>query len=833
MFELTINVVTTDFEHSEPLRQAITKEGLPLAQHPLTEPIIAVAVVDADPWGKARELQGANVRRILVFCTGMAEQRPAEPPAGAVVRHWPGDPETATIFVEQLFEQAKDEPAAPGPGSGGALAAAPEAAHPPDAPPPLLPPEPSPQRTEDEEPEVVDEAEFVEDAPPEPTPQGLMPPQRPTLSAAPVMEEITPEDRGFINRVFIQVKDVDFRRPPQLPSKSLTGIDKKMHFLRERVRELERDLARVGYVWATKQREVDAVEKIITSKESERQTAVQRYSQMKDQATRAAAAHRAEADDLKGRLAALESEKAKLQEDLATVGGKLAREEQEKAALIAEFRKKIDEAQTAFTLLREQSTNAIADLSGRLGTTQVELEQTQTALAEREMAAAGLTDTVAERDATIAQLQGELESARVDLTERRQDLERQHAELQETQQTVEARDNTVAEQTATIEERDQAIATLTDDNARAIDERDQQIAELHRTHEATVAEHTQAMETVRGEHLAALGERDQAAGDLRAEHAQAMETLREDHRVAIADLENTRAAFAAELEETRAAVAELQATLASVQDRAAVTQTQLDGRIVGLEEEVRSAHEQRLHTASTLADREKTLSAVTAEMSSSRQAQEERIVELKELMRMYEKRAADLDEEIKSARAEFNQIADEYQKHQANAGRISEELGQNLADARAEARIAKDRIAELEEALRDRDKQLNEALGNIDNAKEQAQGAQGDLEALQRQLEDFDKQNTELGERLRNAEIELTGLREESMTLRNDTEAFAIKLKDANESAEQAKSELATREASLMEAQAALQAAQEGERLARADLDAMGAQLTELQGNQS
>ena len=89
--------------------------------------------------------------------------------------------------------------------------------------------------------------------------------------------------------------------------------------------------------------------------------------------------------------------------------------------------------------------------------------------------------------------------------------------------------------------------------------------------------------------------------------------------------------------------------------------------------------------------------------------EEERLVELKELMKMYEKRAADLDEEIKSARAEFSQLAVEYEKHQADAGRMSEELGQNLADARAEASAAKDHTDELEAAQTDRDKQLNEA----------------------------------------------------------------------------------------------------------------------------
>ncbi|MBI3178863.1 MAG: hypothetical protein HYZ27_04340 [Deltaproteobacteria bacterium] len=432
-------------------------------------------------------MRGAQVVRVLVLCTGAVDAPPPGGANGVVVRHW-ADPETAVLLVQRLLAEIES-------GVATAPAVAVEEAQAVDDAS-LLP---------DDEPEVTDEAHLVEAAPP----------PRKLSEANLVFDEITAEDAEFIQRVFAQVRDVDFRTSLPPPArKPPAGMDKKMQFLRDKVRELERDLARVGFIWRVKQQQFDAVDQIVDAKEGERASAVQRYQQMKDQATRAAAEHRGEVDVLTAKL-------NEGQAEVVALKGQVERTEQEKTALHTDFRAKIEAAQGAFNEVR-----------GRF-------------IAEEE---------------TGRRLQQELEDARL-----------------------------------SISSREQTITTLQDEAA-------------------------------------------QNRGDLEERLARTQ--------------------------------AELEAAKASVQ--------QISAR---------------------LAEREKTLAALTEEMAKNRGEREERTGELKQLLAAKDERIARLAEEVTSARAEFTQLADEYAKHRDDAGRISTDLGQAVADARAEARTAKERIADLEGEL--------------------------------------------------------------------------------------------------------------------------------------
>ncbi len=204
------------------------------------------------------------------------------------------------------------------------------------------------------------------------------PPVIRTRTELPDISAITLEDREFIKRVFNQVKDVDFRSaPPPPPRKNLAGLDKKMQFLRDRVRELERDLARVGWIWSIKQRQVDAVDQVLESKENERASAVARYTTLRDQAAASAQTFRTEetrlnnminegvanASRLEGENAGLRQEMEATVEDLKSA---IEREQEEKNNLIADFRNKIETAQAAFNQLRDTSHTSLADSEARI-----------------------------------------------------------------------------------------------------------------------------------------------------------------------------------------------------------------------------------------------------------------------------------------------------------------------------------------------------------------------------------------------------------------------------------------------------------------------------------
>jgi len=277
--------------------------------------------------------------------------------------------------------------------------------------------------------ELVETAEEVEPEGKPPAP----PPKRPAFNV-PQVAQITEGDREFLQRVFSQVRDVDFRAPPPPPPrKDLAGPDKKIASLRQSLFELERDMARIAYVWGALQQQYEVVDQLVKGKEAERDSAVARYNQLRDLASQTAARDRAEIDGLKKRVSELEARGAALEGELtqqaAQANARLQKAEQEKGALLADFRAKMESAQTAFNQLREQSTRAMTDLEARLKKRDEELTQraqeaeaSAAAAAERTRELERLQGELARRDDTLKQLQAERERQEAAIVERSKNL---------------------------------------------------------------------------------------------------------------------------------------------------------------------------------------------------------------------------------------------------------------------------------------------------------------------------------------------------------------------------------------------------------------------------
>ena len=370
--------------------------------------------------------------------------------------------------------------------------------------------------------EAVDEVESYDTQEIVPIENLNAPPAMRARANLPDIGEITEEDRAFIHRVFNQVKDVDFRSaPPPPPRKNLAGLDKKMQFLRDRVRELERDLARVGWVWSIKQRQVDAVDQLLDAKESERAAAVERYATVRDQATRSAQAFRAEEarlnavinegvaanSQLQGELAALRQEMDAANE---AWNMRLEQERDEKNALLADFRSKIETAQQVFNELRETSTRTIAESEARIAALTSELQTTQNDLTSARQQIDELNAGLAAADAKQVELidqlaitTRDLESTRQALSERETqlasandtsarvrgefeaELARVKSELESQTSTMQAQltdaNRGIEELRATVSQRDKRLQELGDEAAQARNERESRAAELQGT----------------------------------------------------------------------------------------------------------------------------------------------------------------------------------------------------------------------------------------------------------------------------------------------------------------------------------------------------------------
>src|SRR5687768_1564648 len=206
---------------------------------------------------------------------------------------------------------------------------------PPDEPPqsPFASAEPGyePVKVDGAEPADVLDAEVLDSGAPAAPPFPGAPPLPPKPAAqVPDNDELAPQDRDFIQRIFVQVKDVDFRAPPPPPPRrDLAGPDKKIAMLRQKVHELERDLARVGSIWATLQSKYESVEKIIKTKESERQSVLDRQKDLRAEMAKASAQGKADLDAARQRIAQLDTMRNALDADLKNTRAQAERAVQE------------------------------------------------------------------------------------------------------------------------------------------------------------------------------------------------------------------------------------------------------------------------------------------------------------------------------------------------------------------------------------------------------------------------------------------------------------------------------------------------------------------------
>jgi chromosome segregation ATPase len=259
----------------------------------------------------------------------------------------------------------------------------------------------------------------VNQSPPEPPKPPALPPTaaggpppRPEevdILFVPSAADITAEDQAFIERVFDAVKDVEFNLPPPPPPKNLTGVDAKLQSLRDTVRKLERELARVGHIWRIKQKRVAEVDSIIKNAQTARTHAESRLATVKQEAAKS----KADAERLEKQLAEKSTESQGRADTIAAL-------EREKAALVADTKSKLEQVQTVFNDLRDKSSKAVSGLEAQLKKVEDELKTARDSLGS-------MGKRLGEREQTIKVLTDEMTQARADFTERLEATKRELA----------------------------------------------------------------------------------------------------------------------------------------------------------------------------------------------------------------------------------------------------------------------------------------------------------------------------------------------------------------------------------------------------------------------
>ncbi|MBN1959640.1 MAG: tetratricopeptide repeat protein [Deltaproteobacteria bacterium] len=221
---------------------------------------------------------------------------------------------------------------------------------------------------------------------------------------------LTEDDLAFAARLAVRTRGVDFRSPMQA-SQAPEGTDRATAKLRDRVRELERQLAYLAFVYAKRLQEFEGSEYRIEQAESKNNAFEQELSRLQNESEQETErlqnqtntliekleeqTHRAEIAQKKLQESAVEIER--LREDIRTKE--------------AGFINTLKQAQEAFAQIREQSNQTLAlherrtnELEEKLHTIEQELSETRNA---KERAILRLTELTSELESR-AQLVGEL-----------------------------------------------------------------------------------------------------------------------------------------------------------------------------------------------------------------------------------------------------------------------------------------------------------------------------------------------------------------------------------------------------------------------------------------
>lgn len=366
--------------------------------------------------------------------------------------------------------------------------------------------------------EVIEDLEPLEGPP---TPPRIAPPSLGPHGSNPIQSSLSSDDVEFIGKVFAQVRHVDFKAPTPEGNPRLTGIDKKLFGLREQVRKLERDLARVSFVWGLKQSEIDSAAEWVRSKDEELlrsqkhlEEASDKLSSVEEELVAVRTQTTTEKNELDEKIADLQDESKNLKLNLLALRDELDKEREDWAAQIESARedssKKLEQAadefqrsQRAYDALKgllqsEKETHSLQQQSLRLQNADLQDRITQSEIREIELhrdhvqSATELKQRSAQLEAnskTVALLQTQVEvletAAKENSDETSETTERLRSELTLLQDNHAAQGSKLqdvqAELASAVTGRNEAEASLAQKQAR-MDGLDERLASMGQEH---------------------------------------------------------------------------------------------------------------------------------------------------------------------------------------------------------------------------------------------------------------------------------------------------------------------------------------------------------------
>ncbi len=180
----------------------------------------------------------------------------------------------------------------------------------------------------------------------------------------PAEATISQDDLDFAQHIAAQTRNIDFRSPPS--NRPAEGADRTTALLRERVRELERQLARLAYVYAVRARDYDLREHQVAEHETRRQSVESEMQRLRDHFNEERSRWTTQRSEHEGHHSNLAQQVTELQAHLNEVSGEASRLRDELMRKEQSFTGMLKQAEGAFSALRDQSARGLQALERQL-----------------------------------------------------------------------------------------------------------------------------------------------------------------------------------------------------------------------------------------------------------------------------------------------------------------------------------------------------------------------------------------------------------------------------------------------------------------------------------
>ncbi len=252
-----------------------------------------------------------------------------------------------------------------------------------------------------------------------------------------ITEALTDDDLAFAQRMLSQTRGVDFRAPPP-KQKPPEGVDRTTALLRDKVRELERHMARMAHVYGARVRDFDGAAARLKELEDSRRELEQKLVEEREN-------WRAQKAEREGQVSSMTQRAQNAEARLAESGQEVQRLRDELKQKEQGFGGMLKQAEDAFNALRDQSAQAIANYERAVAEANRRVQQAEEDRLRLQAELEGFKAQVAGKSVMEGEAGGMISDLRGQLLGKQEEAEQLRAQVTELREVLRRAEHDLAE----------------------------------------------------------------------------------------------------------------------------------------------------------------------------------------------------------------------------------------------------------------------------------------------------------------------------------------------------------------------------------------------------